>query len=64
MVQLQMLQQLSGRAWQEITFKCKKLDIDGEYPPVFKSYAGDVESDYVEVLSNSCQVTIVTYHIA
>ena len=60
MVQLQMLQQLSGSAWQEVTFKCKKLDIDDDYPPVFKSYAGDIKSDYVQMLSNSCQVTMVT----
>lgn len=60
MVQLQMLQQLSGKAWQDVTFKCNKLDIDDDRPPVFVSDAGDVRPDDTEVVSNSCKVTMVT----
>lgn len=60
MVQLQMLQQQSVKAWQGVTFKCKKLDIDDESrPPVFKSDAGTIRSDDAIVLSNSCKVTMV-----
>ena len=53
-----MLQQLSGKAWQQVTLNCKKLSIDETNLPVFKSDTGDITS--VEMLSNSCQVTIVT----
>ena len=61
MVQLQMLQQQSAKAWQEVTLKCKNLSISDEMPPLFKSSVGDIRPDYTEVLSNSCKVTMVTY---
>ena len=57
-----MLQQLSGKAWQDVTFKCKKLDIDDDRPPMFLSDAGHVRSDDTQVLSNSCEVTMVTWY--
>lgn len=55
-----MLQQLSAKAWQEVTLKCKKLGIDDKTPPLFKTHAGDIRPDQIEVLSNSCKVTMTT----
>jgi len=54
-----MLQMISKKAWQEVTFKCKKLTFKN--PPLFKSYDGDISLDIAEaaLISDSCEVTMV-----